>query len=62
MEISDGPSLTIGPSFSWTAWMVLLFRLVNRLHSIHAGEMGALQWALGILDSGDRKAGYMITL
>lgn len=57
IEISDGPNLTIGPSFSCAAWIVRLFRLVNRLQSIHTGEKEALQCTLGIFDSGERNAG-----
>lgn len=42
--------------------MVLLFCALYRFQIIHAGEIGADQCALGILDNGDRKTGYMISL
>lgn len=59
MEISDGPSLTMGPSCSWAAWMVLLFWPRYRLQIIQAGDIGAVQCALGSFDNGDRKTGYI---
>lgn len=58
IEISDGPSLTIGPSLSWAAWIVRLFWPLNRFQMIQSGDMGAVGCAFGIFDRGEKKTGY----
>lgn len=62
IDISDGPSLTIGPSFSCAACMVRLFCIRNRFHSIQNGEMETLQCAWGIFANGEMNEGYTIAL
>ncbi len=62
MDISLGPNLTIGPSFSCAACIVRLFVAMKRRHVIHAEEMGAVKCALGIRAKGDKNAGYRIYL
>jgi hypothetical protein len=37
--------------------MVLLFWALKRFQVIHMGDMGAVGWALGIFDRGERKTG-----
>lgn len=62
MDISLGPNLTIGPSFSCAACIVRLLAAMKRRQVIHADEIGAVKCALGIRANGDRKAGYRMYL
>jgi hypothetical protein len=62
MDISLGPNLTIGPSFSCAACIVRLFVAMKRRQVIHAEEMGAVKCALGIRAKGDKNAGYRMYL
>ncbi len=52
----------MSPYLTWAAWMVRFSCSVNLFMSIQRGENGEVGCALGILERGEMKAGWMMYL